>query len=327
MGLGFLRPYAVPFLTAVFSLFSASCLLETRVPRDYWSEVIAPCGYLIPRSRTTYGSSLTLACRAALEEALPFHESFDGAPAGLRDQVMEGFQVMAAYPIAFPPENRIFGVAPYAIPLATLCLLDPGSFVSECRIEEDYEEYLHGIPSGDPRRISRNVFNRALNRIDEIRYEPGDGTASASMGPFPTEEGISYRLTIFDAFRDTPFERSATLVHESRHGDGYHHNVNYCAAGTADCDPQLAGCYGTEAIYRLMLLHGSYGLKVEGTNDWAMTNYDVLSLGYASCLNLMNNLEAGRYPPELEAFLKETPCYTLTAQDILDLEGIDNAFD
>ena len=116
---------------------------------------------------------------------------------------------------------------------------------------------------------------------------------------------------------------AATLVHESRHGDGYHHNENFCDDGY-DCDPTLGSCYGTEAIYRLMLIKGSYGLMAG--DKPAMTNWDVFTLGFSSCSSMLANLEPGRLPPELAAYLATEQC-SFSTRDILESLGLENAFD
>jgi hypothetical protein len=252
--------------------------------RDPWM------GYYLfdPVLRTqTY---LTPECKAALESVVPMDSSFDSAPEGMRDKVLEAFQAIVAYPIAVDPDDVLFlGSRPDvggAIPAYFL------------RIYQQWQN------------PNQALFNYILNHTDVIRYK--DRTNGKSAEYYPTLSSEPRKITIYndfwspddlDGYFRHPFGRAGTLVHEARHGDSLMHIR--CARPTLFgseqvCDSEFAGPYGFEAVYSKYLLRGSAACIGSGCAP-ALPQLNVLLVGAGICLTVRKHLNH-RWP-ELDALL------------------------
>jgi hypothetical protein len=262
---------------------------------DYYSEVAGVCSYTV-KGGIVFGeaaekTSLTTACKSALENILPYDDSWKHAPTGMKDKVTEAFQALVGYPLKFPPENRILGVAPWS-----------------------FTPWHHDAFAAEENH-NKSIFNYVLNRINSIEYSEENGTTSAFY--CPSINGGT--VTVYDAYwKDNllsfyysgPALRAQTLVHEARHADGYIHPPGLC--GGVPCDADLDGPYGFGVAYAEMLLHGSAHL---------LSTIDLLFIGVDLCVSLENNFS--RLPPEVERLLKDFNCGTqATAKWIAEREGI-----
>jgi hypothetical protein len=218
-------------------------------------EIVAPHCDSIPAGvddPLTYGevagTYLTADCKSALEGVFPFDEkSFEQAPAGVHDKVLEAFQTLLAFPIARPKTgDLLFGTSdPHIGPIAA-------QFFAE-----------FGADSAKER--NRALFNYVANRIAVVQYSTDVNSGmvaecTPSIKPSPCVLTIYPRfwnpaVNVEDDFRH-PFDRAAMIMHEARHGDGIAH-VNCPLDDKWECDPELEGPHGFEVDYLKYLLHGS----------------------------------------------------------------------
>ncbi|MCC7441056.1 MAG: hypothetical protein IT285_05465 [Bdellovibrionales bacterium] len=311
-------------LAATVGLGASGCLVAQDI--NYFGEVMPECDYreIDPPSykeadllRTT----LRPECKELLEAILPFDETWAGAPAGLKDKLLEAFQFVAAFPLKLPREGRLFGVAPYAIPLGHYCIFDPIGYEDEC---------LGGGGAGGEaasvHQLNRNLFNYLLARIDRITYDAVSTGKTASMGP--SVDG--WLLTIANPFwsPDTwanyisrPFIRASTLVHEARHADSRMHDICTDDAdlpGRAACDPDLTGPYGLEMTYLHAVMGGAAPL-VDAAGDPVLTDSDMEWIMGDMCGTLTfrfytHYTDGRQLPPELNALFDENDCGDFDAE-------------
>jgi hypothetical protein len=310
----------------VFGLGSSSCVLEGDLI-DYWSEVMPACDYLIEggtpldvsekaRSKTT----LRPECREALELALPLDESLDLAPPGMKDRVLEAFQILAAYPLALPPEGRILEVAPASIPAAQLCMLG----APECPAQ-------HRPSSGawEAGNYRKNLFNLVANSFDLIGYDPDGAGDLSARNDFELGAGLNGRsLWIHSLFWSEdavselttgPFGRAAILVHEAAHSGGVMHTHCGTSEGFA-CDADLGGAHGFSIVYRTLLLRGSGDLQLE-SGAYVLSKLDLMNLGLQNCRLLKERIDV--LPPGLEALVTESGCQGIGARWIVEREDLE----
>ncbi len=347
---------ALAFLATLSGLASLPALSGACVGSDldFYAEVIQACDYRTAKTEIFAEdetlTSLTPECKEMLEIYLPYDESWDGAPAGLKDKVTEAFQVLLAYPLELPPENRVLGEMPWAMPTKPLCMIAP----------ELYEDCPSPHEKTDHPNMARNVFNYVMSRIATITYEPpmeGEGKSASLTPDLIRSHGEGYLLSITDNFWSgssdffmTPFRRASILVHESWHGDSRTHTLcSHEDAGTGfNCDADMTGPYGVETIYGLSLLHGSGLLEREAAPDepedgedddglggiipdlpggnkddepkekeYLLSNLDVALLAYDICLNL-------KKVENLRPLVEDTEsCLGVGAKWLLDREGIE----
>lgn len=320
-----------PAMSGLLAL-AASIGACNPVDYDFYSEVAGPCDYrvrlenMVPTEpEEIRANTLTKECKAALDRVLLFdEESFVKAPVGMRDKVMEAFQVLIGYPLGLPPEHRILGVAPYSIPLSAVCILAPQLYRGECLYSGEAEENPD---------LNRNVFNYVLNQIDIIRFVEGDEGSTVARYE-PDRETISERvLYVYSKFWNDDmvtnllrnrFILASTLVHEARHGDEQLHTR--CGSGDFDCDTELGGPYGLDAIWKLALLHGSSQLKTEDGKD-ILRPLEVGLLGLDVCLTIAELPELGgrrilRLPDELTSLVDATDCNSIKNRWVLEREGL-----
>lgn len=269
---------------------------------DYYAQVAGPCGYTsqgsIAISSAFPKARLKHECKTALEAVLPYdHESFANAPDGFKDKITEAFQAVVAYPLAFPPENRIMGVAPWSIPLGVVE-----------RFREDSN-------------ANRALFNHLMEVIHTIVYAPNDGDSGLAAYPPPlTSEG---KLIVYEKFLNVDLfawnswytgglRRAAVLIHEARHADGYFHVPCSSSGNDFACDSDLNGPYGLEYIYLEMALHGGYGKH--------LGSWDVLTLATDVCQGLQLRIEL--LPPELKEFISAQPCASRSVDWYIDQLGL-----
>ncbi|HTL11836.1 MAG TPA: hypothetical protein VL588_05080 [Bdellovibrionota bacterium] len=301
---------------ALFGLYSSSCIMGAN-QLDFYAEVMPTCGYrtLEPaewQGDAIYETTLTDDCREALESILPFDSTWDQAPRGLKDKVMEAYQVIAAFPLKMPDENRVLGVAPYGIPTTQLCILDPQGHADDC------------IGAPDPSLTSatdlnKNVFNWAVARLDRITYGPvaHDGEHNDSISAQCTPSLHGWLLTVEDSFWNNnpwasyyarPFIRAAILVHEARHADSRPHelcNDKSDLPGKYACDPDLSGPYALESFWEQAFVRGSAGLT-NADGSPVLSDQDINIALSDACYELLyrNN---GK-PPEVRALVESTMC-------------------
>jgi hypothetical protein len=304
---------------AFFALLGTSGCLALPEPFDAWSVVMPRCDYVMPAGSRVevydeerIQTTLRPACREALEEVLPLDESFDSAPAGTKDHVLEAFQVLAAYPLKLPAQNRILGVAPGSIPALHLCLLGAPNCPT------GIQNPAAPLPGGDYRK---NVFNLVVNAFEEIRYDPSLAGDFAARNDFHLSVRVTERTlnvgprfwsledSVGDLLRGT-FGRAAILVHEAGHSQGMYHE--YCSeTGRFSCDPDLKGPNGLSIVYAQMLLTGSGHLK-SSSGFPILSDLDLLSLGYLSCRILKERVT--HLPAPLEDLLEGTACGDVSSQ-------------
>lgn len=311
-------------VTGISALVLTACPAGTG--NDYYSDLVGqggknPCDYrleggtpiVLDGDPALVSSTLRPECKEALEVILPFDESWDSAPAGLKNRVMEAFQILIGYPLAFPPDNRLLGAAPNAIPSQHVGIFAPDRLP---------DAYAPDYPASD--NMNQNIFNYVLNMIDVIHYAPADGGADASYG-VPC---IQRTMTIYDFYwaadattnlLKSLFLRAAVVVHEAHHGDG---NFHVQCPDTSDvsgfsCDPDMNGPYGLEAVYLHMLLYG--GAHLEENGKPILSNLDVSMIASDACRLIMNR--TGAKAPLVQAFLDLNGC-GLTASETVALFGL-----
>ena len=185
-------------------------------------------------------------CADALTAILPFDSSFENAPQGLKNRVIEAFATLLAYPLRIPEKNQLFGIAPQ------IGGVFPTSLMQVARA------------STDPNRA---LFNYVVNQVDVIEWREKSAEGfTAHFGVDLTETQGVRIMTVYNSYwtRDEgldstifPFFRASTLVHEARHSDGYFHLGCTTVHDGADCDSDLSGPYGFQLAYLHFLLAGS----------------------------------------------------------------------
>ncbi len=300
-------------------------LLLTACPAlegiDFYSDLadangLNPCDYrleggtpVVPNGDPALvESTLRPECKEALEVILPFDESWTSAPAGLKNRVLEAFQILIGYPLAFPPDNKLLGAAPNAIPTQHVAIFAPD------RLPDTYGPAYPA--SAD---MNQNIFNYVLNMIDVIHYAPADGGANASYGVPCLQRTLSIYDYYWSANATTnllknPFLRAAVVVHEAHHGDG---NFHIQCPDTSDvsgfnCDPDMNGPYGLEAVYFHMLLYG--GAHREENGKPILSNLDVSMIASDACRLIMNR--TGAKAPLIETFLDLNGCGLTTSETV-----------
>lgn len=322
-----MKTLANPAAALVLGLIlNTACIGTASLEDRLTPELLAACDYRFPggapvatKPEETRRHTLRPECQAELEKVLKFdEESWKKAPPALREKVLEAFQVLIAYPLKFPRENRILGTDPYAIPVANICIIDPlrcpGTFQPEDGSSED---------------LNRNVFNFVVNNIDRIVYDGSDeawgGSAVAMWAGVPCV--MPRTLTIYDRFWNdsmdraafrSPFARAGTLVHEARHGSGnFHIGCRY--GESANCDPDLSGPYGIQAAYLTMLIHGGYDVQEEGRP--ILSDGDIKVIGEWICDRVKEHVKV--LPPGLAELLDKNACGRFATYGwIMEREGL-----
>ncbi len=289
---------------------------------DPYSLIAGPCGELIPHSNT----SLSQECKDALTELLPFDDvSFDAAPAGIKDKVLEAFQALAAYPLYVSPEqNSIFG----------LTISDRVGPISLLSFE------ILGIPTltrppqqkAEYQLLNRSMFNYVVNRTTRIYYQttgtPGDALASYTITP----DGGLGTLTITPSFwapdqlYASPFRaplRAAILLHEARHGDGNFHLPCWDSYGDGGffCDADHNSPYGLQIAYLLGILRtGSRPLPDYRNGEPILDFFDqaFISAEICSVARFSINLQL----PGLQRLIESGDCFEAPTANFLKPENL-----
>jgi hypothetical protein len=299
---------------------AAATLCSACIGGDPYALVAKDCAYPVPNmgehlseSADLVATTLTPACKAALEAVIPYDpESFATAPVGFKDKVTEAFQALVAYPIAQPKEATYFGIAP---PEAGM-------------ISPAFAAILAERPN-----LNQSLFDDIINQVDVVKYAKNSGDSSDAT--YSEEFSLKPRqITIYRSFWDpltddesnyvSPFYRAQVLVHEARHGDGTSH-VPCTTPGTQDwgysCDNEMLGAYGSGALYLRFLIHGSGTCQGEGCKP-LLPNYNVMMAGYHMC-----NIAKYRINKHLKALddLLAEPgpvCKNITYSWIMQHEGL-----
>jgi hypothetical protein len=242
-------------------------------PEDHYSTVFDKCNYLVPNlgdylltKEERIASTLKPECRDVLTQKrydadknelppiLPFDDTWDKAPPGFKDKVIEAFQALIAYPIKVTDRSTdtLLGTRPkYKSPIP----------------DDVYEIFTRY------ENPNQAIFNFVVNRIQNITFDPNASTEHIAQWVPGVSLDLKWkRMTIYGNFWDAddsnayyvnPFQYAITLVHEARHLDGPHQpcNGDY---GEIQCDNELIGPYGTEIIYMHYLLAGSGSCEGEG---------------------------------------------------------------
>ncbi|MGK5082875.1 hypothetical protein WDW37_06190 [Bdellovibrionota bacterium FG-1] len=250
----------------------AALLLSGCVQQDYYSQVLQDCNYPvknlgthIPDSKQTE-TTLTDACKTALEAILPYDDSFQNAPTGFKDKVTEAFQALIAYPLLIPKENTLLGVAPVPAGAIDMDLID---------LFKDYSN------------PNQSLFNSVLNQFRTITFSSDTSLhADAAWGPDADTLFINGSLTIYPPFWNpkslpeafvNPFNRASTLVHESRHANHFDHIAcNDPNSPGLRCDYDLKGAWGFSITYLHYLLQGSPDLPPANVAFIGVTLVDIL---------------------------------------------------
>lgn len=287
-------------LTTFLAIFVSGCVSTT----DYFDELQAACQAPNPDAP---GSAH---CLSTLESKIPFdrsgNDTFAGAPAGFKKSITDAYRRILLFPLKFPSENRILGVAPYSI---------PASIVDIYRNEEN---------------LNKSLINYLFDQVQDIVYS-ADMSASVSGEYLPVLglDGIyGGQMTLYPSFGSNPwpslgqwFGRASTLVHESRHGDGMVHE--YCSSqGGFHCDGDLKGPYGFSIVYFELLINGSAITQPDGSPP-LLSKSDVQALGISMCLTLRDRIKF--LPQELKNLISTKPnfsCYSITYDWLMRQEGL-----
>jgi hypothetical protein len=264
---------------------------------DYYSQVVTACGYT-----PTSESSLTPDCQKALEQVLVFDESsWNQAPTGYKQKVLEAFQALIGYPLVIPADNKLLGISP------------PNSGVIALAQLETFTE----VPNPN-----QAIFNHILNLTDKIYFDPNDPHAARfakdTLNPFSSRPR---HLTIYPSFWDaqdpshlTPYAvmRAAILVHEAGHAEGYFHE--YCSsgvfAGSFSCDADLSGPVGYAAAYIHFVMQGSAIAQIKTGKPILLSGGAVSALSFYSCDTL-----------EFAVFTKPEALATMLDNMVCDLDA------
>lgn len=268
-----MRSKLFAFAAILSTMFLSSCGYV-----DFYEEVEAPCKKNFEE------------CHKAVRQILPFNYStFQEAPWWFTREISKAFAVVAYYPLKYPPENRILGVAPYSIPLWHTRILN----------------------REDPHH--KSLFNYLLNNIQEIRYEvpATDESHAAYYLPNWSLDGVVtfYSDGIYEGISE--FNLAALVIHEARHGDGYFHAK--CPAGNRDCDYDLIASEGLSITFLEMLIHGSHHILSKGR---------VVALGRKICELLKDDLL--RLPAELKELVEQTACGSIDWDWLKAQEGLED---
>ncbi len=276
---------------------------------DYWTSLEAedgtnPC--VVTDIRT-----LSPDCAAALESNLPFDETWEDAPAGLKSDVLRAYQTLATLELDLPPDGTLFGVAENALPVQHACLLD--AF------------YCSGIggESADapsPADAPRRAFNYVLNQVDVITYkaDPPEGQSwDASYHGFAFVNRV---MSIYSNFAGTgPLAGAALLMHESHHGDGYTH-VECLGPGGQNCDADLNGPYGIGASYIEMALRADY--RRSQSEEGLFNRPSVRAAGNSLCWMYMTRFR--NLPAILRLEVTALVSCDLATEDVLEQLGLED---
>lgn len=329
----------------ILTLVATGVLCAACVANDPYSEVAASCMTQAPvidmRTNNIIKTYLTPECRAALDPAIvereriraeegreatpdelphfiPYdEENFSHAPEGFRDRVNEAFHALIAYPVAIPAKNTIFGTAPDragALPL----------------------DFFEIYRDNRWKNLNQSLFNYVFGKFDVVRYV---SVLDGVSGHYDLKASGGLReLILTDNFWSSdryagsanyrmPFLRSAILVHEARHGDGYVH-INCDSSKTSHtgfaCDPELTGPYGFETAYEKFLLHGSATCIESSLRKGCtppLSPVAVRMIGLDLCLNIQSRF-MNLYPELLKLVKDGLSCSSLTYEKIMELEGI-----
>lgn len=301
----------------------AGCLsgCESAPTGDVYSAVKDACNYTIPggsKAKVTdaekQSSSLTAECRTALEAILPYDSTMRNLPQWKLDQVTEAFQILVGYPLSLPSDGRIFGVAPYSIPLSAFCVFEPQAHPKDC------PTFWGGVDG--TLNLNRNVFNFVAKQFANITYggdtDPGHIARYDLISLDKRTIMEKQTLKVFSGFWDPiPFQRAATLTHEAYHGE-FNMAHTFCGDGSTDCDSDLSGAYSMNISYTVALMQGSGSVKHNG--ELILSDLDLLSLGFANCYYIRANLL--NYPKELHTLLDPLDCSVLGADWYTQQEGL-----
>lgn len=292
------------------SIFTSAVLLSacSGPSDDEYASVEKVCRFPVPSiGRPFYDDKdlastyLTDDCKKALEAVIPFdEESFASAPIGMRLRILEAFQAILAYPLAFPKNGAIFGVTSKKMGMI------PSVFYEIFEAEEDY---------------NKSLFNYVLDRTESIIYEPGD----LSTGTEAEYNIFERTITIYDYFVLenmsqflNPLHHAAILIHEARHGDSFYHFLcpsPYDSRGLI-CDEEINGPYGLQATYLTTALHGSFT-----DTTYALPNTVVYLNSFEVCSVLKKRIKT--LPTELAAFIASIEdCEKISVQNVLEWEGL-----
>ncbi len=207
---------------------------------DYYEIVKQDC---TPSTEDHNWKELDENCKNALLKVLDFDSKFENAPEtnfapkSFKDKLLQSFQALFRYPLKFPNQNTIMGVAPGAIPAW-------------------HVEILTADESPQ-----KSLFNFVLNQIRHVEYGGGEKGALGEQAHFSFTDELEGKVVIFDSFTeeyDNVFIRAAVLAHEAFHGLGRH--VHPCTPPPAidvACDPDLSSPTGLEVTYLELLLQAN----------------------------------------------------------------------
>ena len=209
-------------------------------------------------------SLLTPECKAALNAVLSpkmDEASFAMAPAGYRDRFLEAFAAVATVPLKLPADYSVLGKGRGIVPLSLICILEGQKHDGACLGGQT------SCPLGadDPELENCNLFHFLLDVVDHYRY---GGLYSAKdpdiFGENSYESDLTTTVSVYGKFWPgtgasgtllSSMHRAAGLAHEALHSRNYVH----ITCNGFDCDPELNGPYGFEAIIAEAFVRGGWG--------------------------------------------------------------------
>ena len=289
---------------------------------DPYSFIEPACSELLP----TTSSGLSQECKDALNEVLPFDQaSFDSAPMGMKDKVLEAFQALSAFPFYLAPDqNSVFGLRNSSlvgpITLRHFEILGSETLLTPPRQRHDF------------RALNRAVFNYVVNKITVIRFQASGAAVETLASYSNTTDGGLGTLSItpsfwssdqlYSTFFRAPL-RAAVLLHEARHGDGIFHVP--CTSDPSEggffCDADYNGPYGVQIAYLLAVLRtGSAPLSDYRSGAPILDSLDQAFISAEICS--IAQFAINRPLLGLERMIENGDCYETPVENFLKAESI-----
>lgn len=174
-------------------------------------------------------------CKTYLEGLVSFGSGFDESTAEQKQQILEVFYFMLSYPLYFPLDQSVYGIAP-----------------ANQIISQDLR-IMHEENPEQP--INELFFDYLMNQVRILRFTKEDKPYGAFYLPLDQSINLAnFNLTTFADFVDL----AGTLNHESRHSRYWDHPI-FCpelfTAANA-CDEGSNQPYGWEFSFYWALLQG-----------------------------------------------------------------------
>jgi hypothetical protein len=217
-----------------------------------------------------------------------------------------------------PEDLSVFGSAPGAMPLATVCILEGQKHGAAC---------LGGLTScplggDDPDLVNCNFFHYLLDTVSRYRYggrddnlygyntiDPDLGTTISVYDSYWSGTGMSTALIM-------PVMRTSILGHEAMHT----RNRFHIQCNGEDCDPDLTGPYGFEVIILEAFIRGGWGVPSIDTLFPAVSTQDLFEVMRFGCWRLQQRF--AYLPAEIRSMYDGADCNTITAETWAERMGL-----